>query len=169
MDETTSDDLREASIRKLAELLQDMNVAMLTTVASDGSLRSRPMATQQGEFDGDLWFFTRASSGKVHEVEEQSRVNLAYAEPSENSYVSVSGRAELVRDRSRIEDLWSPIYLTWFPSGLEDPELALIRVEVEAAEYWDAPSSRLVQLAGFVKALATGKPYNGGEHAKVTL
>ena len=148
---------RAAAIKKLGELIEDIKIAMLTTVEEDGSLRSRPMGTQQVEFDGDLWFFTAASAPKVGEVQRERQVNVSYADAGSQRYVSVSGSAQLVRDRPKIEQLWNPIFRAWFPQGLEDPDLALLKVSVERAEYWDAPSGKLVQLYGFVKALATGK------------
>lgn len=143
---------------------------MLTTAEADGTLRSRPMATQKPEdFDGELWFFTQASSPKVDEVEGEHEVNVSYADAGSQTYVSVSGRAANVRDRAKAEELWSPAMKAWFPKGLDDPELALLKVTVAKAEYWDAPSSTLVHLVGFVKAVVTGKTYQPGENEKISL
>jgi general stress protein 26 len=142
---------------------------MLTTATPDGTLRSRPMATQQTESDGDLWFFTRASAAKVQEIQAHLRINVSYASPRENRYVSVSGTAALVRDRKKIEELWDQLYAAWFPQGLADPELALLKIDVEQAEYWDAPTSTMVEIAGFVKAAAADQRHNTGEHVKVSL
>ncbi len=162
---------RDENIQKLAELIKDVRIAMLTTLDEDGTLRSRPMATQKTPFDGTLWFFTGASSPKVDEVEHSREVNLSYAAPDSNTYVSVSGTARLIRDQEKARELWNPILKAWFPKGLEDPELALLRVTVEKAEFWDSPSSTMVQIAGFVKAMATGHSYKPGpgEHEKITL
>lgn len=161
----------EQDVQKLGELIKDVKIAMMTTVDPDGSLRSRPMATQKAEFDGTLWFFTYASSAKVNEVEQTHEVNLSYAAPDSNTYVSVSGPAELVRDQAKAKELWNPILKAWFPKGLEEPDLALLHVTVEKAEFWDSPSSAMVHLAGFVKAIATGHAYqpSPGEHEKITL
>ena len=82
---------------------------------------------------------------------------MSYADTDGQRYVSVSGTAQLVRDRAKVEELWNPIFNAWFPDGLDDPDLALLKVTVEQAEYWDSPSSKVVQLYGFVKAVATGK------------
>ena len=144
---------------------------MLTTAEPDGKLRSRPMATQKAEFDGTLWFFTRASSPKVDEVEQWHNVNLSYASPDSNTYVSVTGTASLVRDAAKVKELWNPILKAWFPNGLEDPDLALLHVTVQKAEFWDSPSSTMVHIAGFVKAIATGQAYtpSAGEHEKISL
>lgn len=160
---------REEQIRKLAELIKDIEFAMLTTVDEDGSLRSRPMATQQVEFDGDLWFFTRASAPKVGEVEQEQHVNVSFARPDKQHYVSVSGRARLVRERAKIEELWNPAYKAWFPEGLDDPDLALLKVSAEKAEYWEGNSSAVAHLIGLVKAAVTGTSYQGGENEKVNL
>ncbi len=153
------------NIKKLRELIKDIKYAMLTTTEDDGTLRSRPMATLQTEFDGDLWFFTGADAPKVHEVEHHQQVNVSYAEPDQQKYVSVSGTAQLVRDRSKMEELWNPLFKAWFTEGLDDPNLALLKVSVDKAEYWDSPSSKVVRLVGFLKSIATGKPIdNLGEH-----
>jgi general stress protein 26 len=139
---------------------------MLTTAEPDGSLRSRPMATQNKPFDGTLWFFTEIQSGKVHEIDADRHVNLSYANPDDQSYVSVSGVASVVRNRAKAEEFWSPALKAWFPKGLDDPSLALLRVDVSEAEYWQAPHSAVVKLVGFVKALATGQKYTPGENKR---
>jgi general stress protein 26 len=155
------------ALEELREKIHGIRIAMLTTLEADGSLHSRPMATQKTEIDGDLWFFTAAGSTKAQDVQRDQRVNLSYADPDSQRYVSVSGLARLVRDRAKAAELWNPVLKAWFPKGLEDPDLALLRVEIEKAEYWDAPSSKMVQLAGFLKAIVTGKRYDQGENEKL--
>jgi general stress protein 26 len=141
---------------------------MLTTM-DGGVLRSRPMSTQVFEFDGDLWFFTSDNTHKVEEIERDGRVNAAYSNPDDNVYLSLSGKAEVVKDKAKIEELWSPILKAWFPEGLDDPHLCLLKIAVEQAEYWDAPSSKIVQLFGMVKAMATGTEADYGENKKIDL
>lgn len=162
------EDKRQESIRKLNDLIGDIEVAMLTTI-DGGSLRSRPMQTQDFEFDGDLWFFTSSKTHKAEEIEKDNRVNVSYAAPGSNSYVSISGTAEIVRDRAKIDEYWNDILKAWFPEGKDSPDLVLLKVAVEQAEYWDSPSSTIVQLAGFVKAMATGERADGGENRKIDL
>ncbi len=159
---------RDESIKKLGHLIKDVRMAMLTTV-DNGVLRSRPMATQQTDFDGTLWFMTGSDTHKMAEIKADSRVNVSYSDPSENTYVSVSGSASIVTDRAKIEELWNPIYKAWFPEGVDDPTICLLKVHVEQAEYWDSTSSTLVQLAGFIKAVVTGKAADGGENEKINL
>lgn len=125
------------AIRKVAMMIRGIKVAMLTTVSPDGSLHSRPMATQDADFDGAVWFFSRLSSGKVDEIQADAEVNLAYASPQDHRYISLAGRASIVRDQEKMQELWSPATRMWFAQGLEDPDLALIRVDVRTAQYWD--------------------------------
>lgn len=156
-------------IKKLGELIEEIKIAMLTTVDEDGTLRSRPMGTQQVEFDGALWFFTGADSAKVYEVRQEQQVNVSYADAKQQRYVSVSGLAQLVRDQQKMKELWNPIFKAWFPDGLDDPNLALLKVHVTKAEYWESANGVVVQLVGFAKALLTGQPYEGGENEKINL
>ena len=155
---------------KLRELIKDIGVAMLTTVADDGSLHSRPMATN-GHVDVDfsLWFFTYADSLKIEEISHDRQVNVSFACPEKQNYVSVSGTAQLVTDRSKIESLWSPEQQAWFPQGLDQPGLALLKVVPHTAEYGDAPPKVVAQTIGLVKAITTGEQAKPGEHETVTL
>jgi general stress protein 26 len=162
------EDTRQQAIKKLNELIKEMDFAMLTT-NDGGVLRSRPMQTQDFDFDGDLWFFTSSNTHKSEEIERDNRVNVSYASPSDNSYVSVSGRASIVKDCEKIDEYWSDLYKAWFPEGKDTPDLVLLRVEAEQAEYWDAPSSTIAQTIGFLKALATGERVDVGENEKVNL
>jgi general stress protein 26 len=129
-----------SDVKLLNEKIKDVRIAMLTTIESDGTLRSRPMVTQDTEFDGDLWFFTQASAPKVEDVQQHQQVNVSYVKPSEDLFVSVSGTAQLVVDRKEIKKRWKPHYKTWFPNGEDDPDLALLKVTVTRAEYWNMPS-----------------------------
>ncbi|MES2663487.1 MAG: pyridoxamine 5'-phosphate oxidase family protein [Pseudomonadota bacterium] len=159
---------KQQSVQKLNALIKDVKVAMVTTCDSK-VLRSRPMHTQKAEFDGDIWFFTSSETHKIEEIEQDRRVNISYAAPEQNTYVSVSGKASLVHDKEKIKELWNPIYKAWFPEGLDDPNLVLLKVSAEQAEYWDSTSNTIVQLAGFVKAVLTGERAKGGENEKIIL
>lgn len=157
--------------RKLSALVDGIGTAMLTTVAPDGGLRSRPMATQgRGLENGEVWFFTGDRSGKVAEIDAEHEVNLAYAEPKAQRYVSLSGRARVLHDPERAKQLWSPEVKAWFPGGPDDPHLALLRVRVHSAEYWDAPSGKMASLYALAKSkLGGGAAPEVGEHRKVAL
>jgi general stress protein 26 len=154
---------------KLYELIKDVKIAMMTTVDTDGTLHSRPMHSQEADEHGDLWFFTQIQSPKITEVSRDNEVNLAYSEPKTQTYVSVSGKAEIVRDKAKIEEKWSEPLRAWFPEGTDDPQIALIRVHPAKGEYWDSPSSTLVHLYGYAKAVVTGEQPKPGDQAKVNL
>jgi general stress protein 26 len=160
---------RKENLQKLIDLIEDIDFTMMTTVDDDGSLRSRPMSTQQIGEDGVMWFFTGYESGKSHEIKNDSHVNLSYSKPSDNKFVSVSGRASLSKDRAKIDELWTPELKAWFPGGKEDPNIGLIKVEIDKAEYWDSPNSAVTHLIGFVKATLTGESYDPGENKKINL
>lgn len=153
--------------RKLWQLVGEIRLAMLTT-RDEGVLRSRPMECVKVEDDGVLWFFTKASSPKTAEVAEDREVNLALADKANQNYVSLSGRAAIVRDRAKASELWNEDQRTWFPGGIDDPELALLRVKVEQAEYWDRPSSAMVAAHGLVRAVTDEAP-ELGENEKLTF
>ena len=161
---------RERDLQKLRELVKDIDFCMLTTVAENGDLRSRPMSSNGDiDSDGDLWFFTSASSHKVNEIEKLSKVNVSFADPDNQHYVSISGRAQLVRDRKKIDELWRPEFKIWFPNGKDDPDVALLRVSSEQAEYWDGPASTIGFVLNLVSSLVSGKEADMGENRKVNL
>ena len=160
----------EASI-KLKEKLEDLKLAMMTTHEADGHLHSRPMYTSQVESTGILWFFTSDQSGKIRELQRNSQVGLSYADEDDNTYVSVSGQAELVEDKAKMNDLWHPALKAWFADGLDTSDIALIKVTAEQAEYWDASSSTMVHLYGMAKAILTGDSARGdaGENEQLDI
>jgi general stress protein 26 len=163
-------DERSASIAKIRDLIKDIRVAMLTTVGEDGTLHSRPMMTQGAEFDGTVWFLTGQDTAKAAEVAGHRSVNVSYAQPDANRYVSLSGLATIVRDPQKAGQLWSPLHRAWFPQGPDDPNLALLQIDVQSAQYCDTASGRMVALAGFLKASASpGRRFAAGGHDKVTL
>jgi general stress protein 26 len=124
---------RETEVEHLASIIKGIKFAMLTTVEANGTLHSRPMTAQDVEFDGNLWFFTRADSPKVDETNTHQKVNVSFADPDASKFVSASGTAELVRERAKLEEYWKPAYKIFFPQGLDDPAIALLKVNVETA------------------------------------
>ena len=160
-------------IQHFSKLTKDIKFAMLvTTGTEDQSLRARPMTLQETEFDGDLWFFADRFSKLAKDIEENSKVNLSFADPKANSYLSASGRAAILIDHKKAKELWSPMHQSWLEKGLDDPKLCLIRVSVESADYWESPSSPIVHLVGFAKAIITGqklKPGDLGKHGHLDI
>lgn len=159
-----------AAFQKLREMIKDMDFCMMTTVDENNDLHSRPMSLN-GEVDqeGNLWFFTSANSHKVSEVSRTPKCNVSFANPDDHRYVSITGRAELVREKSKIEELWKPEFRAWFPKGTDEPDIALLRLGIEKAEYWDSPSSTVANVVSFVAAIIKGERANPGENKKIDL
>ncbi len=155
-------------LQKLRQMVKDIDFCMLTTVDENGDPHSRPMSSN-GDIDpnGDIWFFTAASSHKVSEIAELPKVNVSFADPDNQHYVSITGTAQLIRDQEKIDELWRPEFKMWFPKGKDDPEVALLKVRLEKAEYWDSPSSTIGYALDFVSSLVTGKQPDSGENRKV--
>jgi general stress protein 26 len=149
--------------RKVAELIKDIRVAMLTHADATGRLVSQPMATQQVDFDGDVLFITERDSHKCRDIEAQSpaTVNVSYS--SGGSWVSLSGTAEVVDDRAKLEELWSTFTDAWMEGGPENPNNVLIRISADSAEFWDTPGSKATQVLNFVKAKVTGERLDDGD------
>ncbi len=159
---------RDEAIAKIGELVKDIRIAMLTTVGANGSLHSRPMATQNTPFNGEVVFLTSDNSGKADEIKQDAEVNLCFSD-AKSSFVTMSGRASLSSDRALIDALWNPSYKAWFPEGQSDPNIRVLRIHVDQAEYWDSSSSALVRKVQVLARAATGGKTPVGEHAKVIL
>ncbi len=168
MTESNSTDARA----KLWELIKDIRFAMFTTRHGNGHLHSRPMTTQNSklEEDSSLWFFMSRSAEPVADLGTEPNVNVVYADPGDDSYVSVSGTAAVVDDLARKEQLWTKMAEAWFPGGPSDPNLALVRVDITHANYWDVKQSKPMQLYHMAKAVFTGKPPTDlGQEVEVRL
>jgi general stress protein 26 len=136
-------------VAKLNDMIRGIQQVMLTTVRSNGTVHCCPMAPHAVEPDGTLWFFAGNYSEKVEALKTDPRVNVAYADPASGRYVSVAGNSELVRDHLRAQALWKDEYKAWFPKGVSDPDLILLKVDIREVEYWDKSSNRMMRLNGF--------------------
>lgn len=156
---------------RLWDMIKDIKFAMFTTRHGNGHLHSRPMTTQNSKLDEDasLWFFMARNDDPVADLSADPIVNLAYADPGDDCYVSVSGTAAVVDDLGKKEQLWSKMTEAWFPKGPKDPNVALVQVKIIHANYWDVKDSKIVQLFKMAKAATTGTPPQMGEHGEVRM
>lgn len=143
---------RQEAIEQVRKLIHGIDTAMLTTLSDEG-LVSRPMQTQDVEFDGTLWFMTKKDTDKFHELLRNCEVNVTYAG---KSYVSIRGEAELVDGPEHLKPFWNPAYEKMLETTFKDPNLVLIKVNVDTVEYWDTGNP--FKMAKFLLRRLTGKP-----------
>ena len=155
----------------LWDLIKDIKFGMLTHRHSNGMMHSSPLTTQNKSLDENstLYFFISRKSEMAGALGQDANVNVSYAHPGKDSYVSVSGKAVIAEDQAKKEELWSSFAKAWFPGGVNDPDLALLEVGIHKAEYWDVTESKMVQLAKMATAAVTGKQPQLGEHKELNL
>lgn len=141
----------------LADLLPKFRFAMVTTADDDGKLTARPLTVQEAEFDGDLWFIVGRDASVSRQIAAQPAVGVSLS--SDDAWVSLAGRAELVDDLERLKEYWSPSVEAWFPDGPEDPAVTLLRVDAISGEYWGSAGGRTSTLISLITSKLTGKTY----------
>ena len=155
---------------KVAELISEARVCMLTTIddafSGQSLLVSRPMSALEMCEEGAIWFLTDPHSTKTEHLQT---MNLAFSDEDKSTYVSLSGHGEIVTDRARIEQLWTPYARPWFPDGVDSSNVALLKFIPHVAEYWDAPNSKMVRMAAMAVSIAAAKPIGLGEHENLVL
>ncbi len=160
----------QETVAEFIAISKQFHQAMLVTRSADNKLSARPMFIAQLEDDGDLWFATDVDSGKVEDLLANPQVAVTMS--GGGSYVSISGQARVVRDRQKIDELWSESWKVWFPQGKSDPRLTLINVSASQGEYWsNSGIDRFQFLFNAAKAYATGQrpQVDDSHHAKVKL
>jgi len=160
----------ETPLAELWDKVKSVKIAMLTTVREDGSLRSRPMATQQCDPTDALWFATNVESPMAAELASNPQVCLSYGSADKDLWITVSGTAKLVNDRAKIHELWNPMMKVWWPEGPDDADIRLVEVDLSEAEYWHDRKPKLLQFAQMAVAAVTGKmPGKMGDDRKLTF
>ena len=157
----------ESAIKKLKSLAEDIRYCMYTTV-NDGKIESRPMTSLDIDDEGNVWFFTSRQT-EIGDVNWEETVSLIYADPKNSSYFSVSGSASVVHDKKRKQELWNPVTKAWFPDGVDDPDLVLLKVTTDEAAYWDSSSFKMVVFFSMLKSAVTGTPPEEGDFGKLDL
>jgi general stress protein 26 len=155
---------------QLYALIDDIEIAMMTTRRPDGHLRSRAMANQRAAAGADLWFVTYEGCAKLAEIGHDPHVNLSYYRDSNREWVSVSGTAVISRDRAKIHELYAPDWKAWFAAEgdprhgtPDDPRMVLIGVTVHAAEFLEVDKPQPVVLFEVAKGWLTGTAPDMGE------
>lgn len=150
------------AVEKIREIANDANICMFVTDLTTLPLHARPMATQQVDDDGNIWFMSDRTSIKDSEIKHDDRVQLFYSNTGNYEYLSIFGRAELINDKNKIDELWTPMAKTWFKEGKDDPDIELIKVTPEDAYYWDTKNNKLVSLIKFAMGAIGITPKDDG-------
>ncbi|OAV62925.1 pyridoxamine 5'-phosphate oxidase family protein [Enteractinococcus helveticum] len=154
-------------VKTLLKKTQDAGVCMLTTMEADGKLVSRPMAIQEIEENHTIWFMTRIDKPAVRETSGGQQVNVTVAE--KGFWASIAGAATIVQDVERKKAFWSKATEAFFgDSTPEDPDVVLLRVTPDTAQYWDSPGLPATAIE-ILKGLASDKPAHPGETHEVDL
>lgn len=156
------------NMRKLLDKINNTPSAILTT-RSGNELHSRPMKTVESQDFGVVWLFSDIHTDKTNELDRSPNVSVTYVNTQEEIFVAISGTATLQRDPKLIRKYWNPMLRSWFPKGVDDPNLALIKVTINMAEYWDTSPSAVTKLFNVAKAAVTGQKSAGGEHGLFTF
>ena len=153
----------DAAFEKVKALLAYFPIAFMVTV-DDGNFTARPIGVvgDHAKFDGTLWFITDKRSRKVAAIENGATTTLLFQNDKEGAYMHLTGRAAVVEDRARLEELYTTLQRTWFPKGLDDPDITLVKFAVEEGNYWDSHDSYLRLAFAFAKSIVTGEPGKSG-------
>ena len=154
--------------KKLWEMIKDIRFAMLVHRHDDG-LHAHPLTTQSRSLDAGqpLYFFVSRKTEVGQRLRTDGRVCLTYADPGKDRYVSISGQATISEDLARKKELFNALAKAWFPGGAEDPDLELLEVQIESAEYWDVKESKTTQVLKMASAAISGNPPKMGEHREL--
>jgi general stress protein 26 len=157
----------QLELEKVVQIMRGDRFCMLTSVGDQGRLQSHPMTPQEVTEDGNVWFFIDTTSEHANHIRAEKRVNLAFADGS--TWLSVAGHGDVRQDRDKVEQLWNPMVEAWFPEGKDSPNVGLLFVESDTAEYWDTPGGKVASALAFVKAKVTGDKPDVGESEDVDL
>lgn len=160
---------KEEAVKKFKELVRDVSICMFTTIDDHSNLFSRPMSTLQIDDEGNAWFFTNEFSETIQEVSRDNSVHLIYAHPGKNVYVTVKGTCSVILDRKKMDELWNPLLKAWFPQGIEDPKLCLVKVVTDEASYWNSNSGSMGVYFKMLKAIANREKYVEKDVGKLKL
>ncbi len=131
------------TLAELAEMMKDVDFTMLSTHTQNGAIASRPMSNnRQVDYDGDNWFFACEDTRLIGDIRVNADVGLGFQGKAgllgmKPVFVSIEGKAELIKDKAQFEAHWTRGLELWFTKGVDTPGLTLIKVHGIRAHYWD--------------------------------
>ena len=157
------------AIDKIKKIAMDADIALFTTNLSKLPLATRPMGTLDVDDEGNLWFLSKNDSDKNHDISHDNQVQIFYSNKGSAEYLSIYGRAQILTDRTKIEEYWTPLAKAWFKEGKDDPTITLLKVTPEDAYYWDTKENKLITLVKIAFSAVTGSNVDGGIEGKLKV
>jgi general stress protein 26 len=162
--------LNKEAIDKLKKLAEEINICLFcTNLKTDDGSTCRPMSVQEVDEEGNLWFFSDVYSIKNREIKQDKNVQLFFAHPGKSSYLVVNGEAEIIFDKNKVEELWTPIVKAWFKEGKDDPNISILKINSKSAYYWDTDGSKMINFIKMLTAAVTGSETNIGKEGEIQL
>jgi general stress protein 26 len=160
---------QEQAIKKMKTLTDHSPICLFTTMLEQQPLVTRPMSVRKVCDQGNLWFLSSIDSNKNIEIGVDDRVQLFFANTADSEFLSVYGKASIITDRDKIEELWNHMDKTWFIEGVDDPTLSVIKVTPLQADYWDTKHGKMVAMIKIAITAVTGADFNEGESGKLVM
>jgi general stress protein 26 len=159
----------EDAVKKIKDFVDDIKFCMFCTSVTDMPFRTRPMSTLQVDEEGNLWFFSAKSSDKNDEIKDNDTVQLIYSKNSDVHFLTITGKATIVQDQAKKDELWNPIVKAYFPQGKDDPNLSLVKIKPEAAHYWDTINGKMITWFKMAASAVTGNQADVGVEGKLKV
>jgi len=157
------------AIDKIKKIAMAADIALFTTNLSKIPLATRPMGTLDVDDEGNLWFLSKNESDKNRDISYDNQVQLFYSNKSGGEYLSIYGRAQILTDRAKIEQYWTPLAKAWFKEGKDDPTITLLRVVPADVYYWDTKENKLITLVKIAFSAVTGSSVDVGIEGKIKV
>ncbi len=157
------------ALKQLKELINAADICIFATNLSQRPIPARPMSTQEVDKKGNIWFMSKQSSDKNYDIQQDDNVQLFYSNKGSSEYLSVYGKAAILREREKAKEMWSPLLKTWFTEGVEDPELTIIKVTPADVYYWDTKNNKTIALLKMIAGAVTGKEMDDSVQGKINI
>lgn len=159
----------EEALKKIKELVEDIKTCMFCTNSTGIPFNTRPMATADIDDEGNIWFISNAESHKNDEIKNDDKVQLIYAKGGNNHFLSIAGKAMVVKDQAKIDEVWNIFIKTWFKNGKKDPNVSLIKVIPDDVYYWDTVHGKMVSLLKIAVSAVSGASMDDGVEGKISI
>lgn len=166
---TTKNLYKDDAVAKLKELVSSAGICMFTTALKDLPLSARPMSTEEVDEEGNIWFLSRASSRKNAQISKDNEVQLFYSNKDNAEFLSIYGKASIIKDKEKAKQLLTPIAKNWFDEGVDDPELTILKVTPYEAYYWDTEHGKMIAMLRMLQGAFSGKQADDGVSGKISL